>query len=127
MPSRTEWRSARSTIGSLENWASGIVGGGLLPLAGRAQQALGARLEPGVARGESQRFARHARGLRAVARCEVDLAELHPERGVVRIDAQRALDRGGGLRVVAGGSLRAALLEQRLARGVRVALRARRR
>src|SRR5262245_62599528 len=116
MPSRTEWRSARSTTGSLENWAAGIVGGGRLPAAGRAQQALGARLEPGVARGQGQRFARHARGLRAVARREVDLAELHPERGVVRIDAQRALDRGRGLRVVAGGPLRPALLEQRVAR-----------
>ena len=92
---------------------------------GRPQQALGPRFDGALAAGERQRLTRHRGRLLVVAGREVQLAELDPKHGIVRIDAQGALEQGGRLAVVARVALGPALLQQSLARAGRIAARAR--
>src|SRR5690606_35695292 len=80
---------------------------------GAREQTFGPGRHARVAARERQRLARHLLRLLRVAFVELDLAELEPEPGIVRIDAYRPLDRRRRGRVAAGGALAAALLEQR--------------
>jgi hypothetical protein len=101
-------RSARARRRSATD--GGLASGGF-------EQTLGSACEPGFAGRQRQRFARHRRCLRCVAALELHLAHLYPQRCVVRVDAQRTLQRRNGGRVIAGSALAAALREQRRAGG----------
>ena len=91
-----------------------------------ARNSRSARAASRVSRpGERHGLARHGRGLRVVAGLQLELAELEPQHGVVRVEPQRALERRARGRQAARGALRAALLEQCAARAARIALRAR--
>src|SRR5690606_19442370 len=74
------------------------------------------RLDRGIASGERQRLARHLTSLRSIAVRRLDLGELDPKQRIVRIDAQRPLERRRRLGVTSRGARLSALLEKRRAR-----------